>query len=165
MAGDPSLAVTESLVLELENAGADLIELGVPFSDPIADGPVIQKAAERALRSGTSLQSILALVKTLRAKTQIPLILMTYYNTIMAMGEEEFCSQAVHAGVDGVIVPDMPPEESDVLCQASAKVWWTGGRVSLGTYQYKTSAKGGKQSYRRFHLLCFDHRDYRGSIE
>ena len=119
MAGDPNLAVTETLVLELEQSGADLIELGVPFSDPIADGPVIQQAADRALRSGTSLQSILDLVHTLRSKTQIPLILMTYYNTIMAMGEEEFCSQCVKAGVDGVIVPDMPPEESDLLCQAS----------------------------------------------
>ena len=119
MAGDPSLAETESLVLALEQAGADLIELGVPFSDPIADGPVIQQAAERALRSGTSLKGILSTVRTLRTKTQIPLILMTYYNTIMAMGETEFCRQAVDAGVDGIIVPDMPPEESDNLCQAS----------------------------------------------
>ena len=117
MAGDPSLAETESLVLALEQAGADLIELGVPFSDPIADGPVIQKAAERALLSGTSLRRILDTVKTLRAKTQIPLILMTYYNTIMAMGEETFCQEAVAAGVDGIIVPDMPPEEADTLHQ------------------------------------------------
>jgi len=119
MAGDPSLAETESLVLALEKAGADLIELGVPFSDPIADGPVIQKAAERALLSGTSLRRILSTVKTLRTKTQVPLILMTYYNTIMAMGEETFCQQAVEAGVDGVIVPDMPPEEADTLHKAA----------------------------------------------
>ena len=119
MAGDPSLSETESLVIALEQAGADLIELGVPFSDPIADGPVIQQAAERALRSGTSLKGIFSTVRTLRSKTQIPLILMTYYNTIMAMGEDEFCRQAVDAGVDGVIVPDMPPEESDKLCRAS----------------------------------------------
>ncbi len=119
MAGDPSLADTESLVLALEQAGADLIELGVPFSDPIADGPVIQKAAERALRSGASLRHILATVKTLRTKTQVPLILMTYYNTIMAMGEEVFCQKAVEAGVDGVIVPDMPPEEADTLHRAA----------------------------------------------
>ena len=119
MAGDPSLSETEALVLALEQAGADLIELGVPFSDPIADGSVIQKAAERALRSGTSLTGILSTVRTLRTKTQIPLILMTYYNTIMALGEEEFCRQAVDAGVDGVIVPDMPPEESDTLCHAA----------------------------------------------
>ena len=122
MAGDPSLAVTESIVLELEKAGADLIELGVPFSDPIADGPVIQKAADRALRSGTSLKAILATVQSIRTKSQVPIILMTYYNTIMAMGEVEFCAQAVYAGVDGIIVPDMPPEESDVLCQTSAKL-------------------------------------------
>ena len=112
MAGDPSLTDSESLVLALEEAGADLIELGVPFSDPIADGPVIQKAAERALRSGTSLKRILSTVKSLRTKTQIPLILMAYYNNIMAIGEHEFCQEAVQAGVDGVIVPDMPPEEA-----------------------------------------------------
>lgn len=121
MAGDPSLQETESLVGALEEAGADLIELGVPFSDPIADGPVIQKAAERALRSGTTLKRILSTVKSLRAKTQIPLILMTYYNTVMAMGENEFCQEAVAAGVDGVIVPDMPPEEADALCEAATK--------------------------------------------
>ena len=121
MAGDPSLAETEELVLELERAGADLIELGVPFSDPIADGPVIQQAAERALRSGTSLVRILESVKNLRTQTQIPLILMTYYNTIMAMGEETFCEKAVKAGIDGVIVPDMPPEEADFLQQFAQK--------------------------------------------
>lgn len=121
MAGDPSLAETETLVLALEKAGADLIELGVPFSDPIADGPVIQKAAERALRTGTSLREILQSVKSLRTKTQVPLILMTYYNTIMAMGEQEFCDVAVRAGIDGVIIPDMPPEEADSLQRASAE--------------------------------------------
>ena len=119
MAGDPSLAETETLVPALERAGADLIELGVPFSDPIADGPVIQKAAERALRSGTTLRRILRTVTSLRTRTQVPLILMAYYNTIMAMGERAFCHDAVQAGVDGVIVPDMPPEEADVLQEAS----------------------------------------------
>ena len=121
MAGDPSLAETETLVVALEKAGADLIELGVPFSDPIADGPVIQKAAERALRTGTSLRGILQSVKSLRTKTQVPLILMAYYNTIMAMGEREFCHAAVQAGVDGVIIPDMPPEEAGSLQRASAE--------------------------------------------
>ncbi|NKB82380.1 MAG: tryptophan synthase subunit alpha [Nitrospirales bacterium] len=119
MAGDPSLRQTEELVLELERNGANLIELGVPFSDPIADGPVIQLAAERALRSGTSLKKILAMVKRLRQKTQIPLILMAYYNTLMAMGEEPFCREAVAVGIDGVIIPDMPPEESKVLSTAA----------------------------------------------
>lgn len=115
MAGDPSLQETEQLVLELERAGADVIELGVPFSDPIADGPVIQKAAERGLRSGTSLRKILTTVTTLRSRTQIPIVLMAYYNTIHAFGEAEFCRRAVEAGVDGLIVPDMPPEEAGPL--------------------------------------------------
>jgi len=121
MAGDPSLQETETLVLELATAGADVIELGVPFSDPIADGPVIQAAAERALRSGTSLRKILQTVASVRAKTQIPLVLMAYYNTIHALGEAAFCRQAVEAGVDGLIVPDMPPEEAGPLEGPAAK--------------------------------------------
>ncbi len=115
MAGDPSLQETEQLVLELERAGADVIELGVPFSDPIADGPVIQKAAERGLQSGTSLRRILESVRHLRTSTQIPIVLMAYYNNIHAFGEAEFCRIAADAGVDGLIVPDMPPDEAGPL--------------------------------------------------
>jgi len=115
MAGDPSLQETEQLVLELERAGADVIELGVPFSDPIADGPVIQKAAERGLQSGTSLRKILESVRHLRISTQIPIVLMAYYNNIHALGEAEFCRLAVEAGVDGLIVPDMPADEAGPL--------------------------------------------------
>ncbi len=115
MAGDPSLQDTEQIVVELEQAGADIIELGVPFSDPIADGPVIQQAAERALRSGTSLRTILPMVARLRARTQIPLVLMAYYNTIHAFGPEQFCHEAALAGVDGLIMPDMPPDEAGPL--------------------------------------------------
>jgi tryptophan synthase alpha chain len=115
MAGDPSLQDTEQLVVELEQAGADIIELGVPFSDPIADGPVIQQAAERALRSGTSLRTILPMVARLRARTQVPLVLMAYYNTIHAFGPDQFCHEAAQAGVDGLIMPDMPPDEAGPL--------------------------------------------------
>ncbi len=115
MAGDPSLQETEELVVELEQAGADIIELGVPFSDPIADGPVIQQAAERALRSGTSLRTILSMVTRLRTRTQIPLVLMAYYNNIHAFGPERFCQEATQAGIDGVIMPDMPPDEAGPL--------------------------------------------------
>ena len=115
MAGDPSLQDTEQLVVELEQAGADITELGVPFSDPIADGPVIQQAAERALRSGTSLRTILSMVTRLRARTQIPLVLMAYYNNLHAFGPERFCHEAAQAGVDGVIIPDMPPDEAGPL--------------------------------------------------
>jgi tryptophan synthase alpha chain len=115
MAGDPSLADTEQLVLALEIAGADVIELGVPFSDPIADGPVIQQAAQRALENGTSLRLILELVRTLRQRTNIPIVLMLYYNSIYAMGHEGFCQAAKEAGVDGLIVPDMPPDEAGPL--------------------------------------------------
>lgn len=121
MAGDPSLDETKSFVLELERARADIVELGVPFSDPIADGPVIQKAAERALKSGTSLRRILEMVRSLRQETAIPLVLMTYYNSIYTLGEESFCETAAAAGVDGVIVPDMPPEEADSLCEAASR--------------------------------------------
>lgn len=120
MAGDPTLAETEQLVLGLEQAGADIIELGVPFSDPIADGPAIQQAAERALRSGTSLRKILPMVKQLRRRTQIPLVLMAYYNSIHAFGPDRFCREATEAGVDGLIVPDMPPDESGPLKEPAA---------------------------------------------
>jgi tryptophan synthase alpha chain len=115
MAGDPSLDDTETYVLRLAEAGADVIELGVPFSDPIADGPVIQQAAERALRSGTSLKKILATARSLRTKTQVPLVLMAYYNSVFRYGEAAFCHDAVAAGVDGLIVPDMPTDEAGTI--------------------------------------------------
>lgn len=116
MAGDPSLEDTRRFVLELEAAGADIIELGVPFSDPLADGPTIQRAAERALANGTTLRKVLALVKEIRKASQIPLILMTYYNPVFKYGIEKFITDAVKAGVDGVIIPDLIPDEAqDVM--------------------------------------------------
>ncbi len=114
-AGDPSLADTRRLVLEAARRGADVIELGVPFSDPIADGPVIQRAAMRALERGTSLARVLETVATLRAETGVPLVLLTYYNPVLAFGLKAFARTAADAGVDGVIVADLPPEEAGPL--------------------------------------------------
>jgi tryptophan synthase alpha chain len=115
MAGDPSLADTERLVIEAERRGADVVELGVPFSDPLADGPVIQRAGVRALAAGTSLPRVLEMVATLRAKVRVPLVLMTYFNPVLAFGLKGFARTAVDAGADGVIVPDLPHEESGPL--------------------------------------------------
>src|ERR1700730_464050 len=112
-AGDPSLAATEKFVLALAEAGADVIELGVPFSDPVADGPVIQSASERALRSGTTLAGVLSLVKSLRAKTQVPLVLFSYFNPVLQMGLEKFGDAAKAAGADGVLITDLTPEEGE----------------------------------------------------
>jgi len=113
MAGDPSLEDTKQFVLDLEAAGADIIELGVPFSDPLADGPTIQRAAERSLNNGTTLKKVLGLVREIRKISGIPLILMTYYNPVFKMGIETFVKKAVSAGVDGVIIPDLIPDEAD----------------------------------------------------
>ena len=115
MAGDPSLEVTRRLLLEAEKRGADAVELGVPFSDPLADGPVVQRAGLRALASGTTLARVLELVATLRAQLTMPIALMTYYNPVFVFGLEGFVRTAVDAGVDGLIVPDLPYDESGPL--------------------------------------------------
>jgi tryptophan synthase alpha chain len=112
MAGDPALDATKQFVFDLEAAGADIIELGVPFSDPLADGPTIQRAAERSLHNGTTLKKVLGLVKEIRKVSDIPLILMTYYNPVFKLGIETFVKKAVNAGVDGVIIPDLIPDEA-----------------------------------------------------
>lgn len=112
-AGDPTLETTEQIVLAIEQAGADVVELGVPFSDPIADGPTIQRASERALRSGTTLAGVLALVRRLREKTEVPLVLFSYFNPVLQMGVERFAEQAAAAGADGVLLTDLTPEEAD----------------------------------------------------
>lgn len=114
-AGDAGLGTTEKLVLQLEASGANIIELGVPFSDPIAEGPVIQEASVRSLQNGTKLVDIFELVKRLRKKTQIPLLLMLYSNSIFGFGTERFFALCAESGVDGVIVPDMPFEERDEI--------------------------------------------------
>jgi tryptophan synthase alpha chain len=119
MAGDPNLRTTESLVYALEKAGADIIELGIPFSDPLADGPTIQRASERSLRRKTTLASVLRLVGKIRKRTEVPLVLMTYYNLIYRFGVEAFAERAARAGVDGVIIPDLPPEEAGEMASAA----------------------------------------------
>jgi tryptophan synthase alpha chain len=110
-AGDPSLDATERFVLALAEAGADVIELGVPFSDPVADGPMIQRASERALHSGTTLAGVLAMVKSLRTKTDVPIVIFSYFNPVLQMGLEKFGDAAKAGGVDGVLITDLTPEE------------------------------------------------------
>jgi tryptophan synthase alpha chain len=112
-AGDPSLEASEKIVLAAANAGADVIELGVPFSDPVADGPTIQRASERALRSGTTLKGALALVQRLRAHTDVPVVIFSYFNPLLQMGLEKFAAAAADAGVDGVLATDLIPEEAE----------------------------------------------------
>jgi tryptophan synthase alpha chain len=112
-AGDPDLATTRELILALDRAGADIIELGVPFSDPIADGPVIQRATERALASGTTLKDILRLGKEVREKSQVPLLIMSYYNPLLRYGLEKMAADLKASGYDGVLATDLTVEESD----------------------------------------------------
>jgi tryptophan synthase alpha chain len=111
-AGDPTLDATHKFVLALAEAGADVIELGVPFTDPLADGPTIQRACERALKSGTTLLGVLDLVHRIRQSSQIPLVLFSYYNPILQMGLEQFAAAAAEVGADGVLATDLTPEES-----------------------------------------------------
>lgn len=112
-AGDPDLATTAEIIPELERAGADIIELGIPFSDPMADGATIQRSSERALASGTTLPGILDMVRCLRQTSQVPIVLMGYYNPVLSYGVERFVTDAVTAGIDGIILVDLPPEEAD----------------------------------------------------
>jgi tryptophan synthase alpha chain len=111
-AGDPSLEASEKIVLAAAEAGADVIELGVPFSDPVADGPTIQRASQRALLSGTTLTGVIELVRRLRTRTDAPLMLFSYFNPILQMGVEKFADAAAAAGADGVLATDLIPEES-----------------------------------------------------
>jgi tryptophan synthase alpha chain len=111
-AGDPTLDATHKFVLALAEAGADVIELGVPFSDPVADGPTIQRASERALKSGTTLAGVIDLVGRIRQASPVPLVLFSYFNPILQFGLAKFAAAAARAGVDGVLVTDLTPEES-----------------------------------------------------
>lgn len=114
-AGYPDLETTRALILELEARGVDVVELGIPFSDPLADGPIIQKSSQWALNGGISAMRVLELVREVRQKTEIPLVLMSYYNPIFKFGEAKFVDASWDAGADGLIVVDLPPEEAGQL--------------------------------------------------
>ncbi len=110
-AGDPSLDITYNLVLDMEEAGVDIVELGIPYSDPLADGPIIQRASQRALKAGADIESVFNLVGRLRARTQIPLVLLAYFNCVYKYGFSRFLQECRSKGVDGLIIPDLPLEE------------------------------------------------------
>jgi len=112
MAGDPNLKTSSEIILKLQEKGADLIELGIPYSDPLADGPIIQLSASRALKAGTTLKKVIQLLASLKDKLHIPVILFTYFNPILNFGLENFCELASKAGVAGLIIPDLPLEEA-----------------------------------------------------
>jgi tryptophan synthase alpha chain len=114
-AGDPTLLKTEELILALDRAGVDIVEVGVPFSDPTADGPIIQAAAKRSLDGGANLPDIIRMIKRIRRVSEIPIVLFGYYNPIFIYGNEQFARKAKEAGVDGILVVDLPPEESAEL--------------------------------------------------
>jgi tryptophan synthase alpha chain len=115
-AGDPDFETTCKLVHAMEQAGADIIELGVPYSDPIADGATIQKSSARSLKNGTTIKGIMATVKNIRKNTQVPLVYLVYYNSVFKYGIEKFIAQCNEVGVDGIIIPDLPIEErKDIL--------------------------------------------------
>jgi tryptophan synthase alpha chain len=120
-AGDPDISTTASVMPLLEQSGADIIELGIPFSDPMADGPVIQRASERALASGITIPDILEMVRKVRPSISIPVVLMGYSNPIYSYGWERFANDAAEAGVDGLLLVDLPPEEAGELLPAASK--------------------------------------------
>jgi len=114
-AGDPDLARSAEIIKRLDQAGADVLEIGIPFSDPLADGPVIQRATERALASGANIRNVLGMLKTLRPQISAPIVIFSYANPILRMGLETFVNEARAAGVDGVLTLDMPPEEGETF--------------------------------------------------
>ena len=117
-AGDPDLDTTEDLLVELSEAGATVIELGVPFSDPMADGPVIQRASERALKHGFGLEDVLAIAERARKRIATPIILFSYFNPLLQFGVKRLAQRAAESGIDGVLVTDLTPEEADEFSAA-----------------------------------------------
>ena len=135
-AGDPSLDGTAELMQAMVDGGADLIELGVPFSDPVADGPVIQKSSQRALANGTTMSSILRLVARHRDRLGVPIVLFTYFNPVFVRGVANFAEQAASSGVDGVLCVDLPPEEGGARARSAPATPRGRFDLSTRTHQY-----------------------------
>jgi tryptophan synthase alpha chain len=158
-AGDPDLEMTKRLVREMVRRGGDMIEIGVPFSDPLADGPIIQRASQRALQGGTTVRNILRTVRELRRDVDVPLILLTYYNPVLRYGEAAFVADALEAGVDGIIVPDLPPEEAQPLIDLTADTPLDMIFLAAPTSTSARLALISEAS--RVHLLCVTPGDHR----
>lgn len=120
-AGDPDFKITEELVYGMEEAGADIIELGIPYSDPIADGVTIQKSSARALKNGTTISKIMQCVKSIRVNTEIPLVYLVYYNSVFKYGIDRFIEECKKVGIDGIIIPDLPIEERKEILNIADK--------------------------------------------
>lgn len=120
MAGDPDLSVTAEILLSLQRHGADLVELGIPYSDPLADGPVIQAAASRALNGGTTPRKVIEMLTALKGQLHLPVVLFTYSNPLLSRGMEAFCNESAQAGASGLVVPDLPLEEAARLSSIAA---------------------------------------------
>ena len=158
-AGDPSLEKTEEFIFEMERAGADLIEIGIPFSDPIAEGIVIQEADIRALASGTTTDKVFHMVERVREKTEIPLVFMTYLNPVFHYGYEKFFSRCQAAGIDGIIIPDLPFEEKGELEGIAAAHGVE--LISMIAPTLPAEDPGHCPGGKRFHLRGFLHGRYR----
>ncbi len=137
-AGYPNLNDTENIIVELENSGVDLIEIGIPFSDPVADGPVIQSSSQTALENGMTLNLILTQLKDIRTKVKLPLILMGYVNPILQYGVEKFCTEASQIGIDAVIIPDLP---FDLYEKKYKKLFESNNLLNINLITPRTSPK------------------------
>ena len=161
MAGDPDPATSLEIIKALPKAGADIIEIGMPFTDPMADGPAIQAAGLRALKAGMTLKKTLAMVREFRSgDAATPLVLMGYYNPIYIYGVDKFLVDAKSAGVDGLIIVDLPPEEDTELCLPAMKAGLNFIRLATPDHR-RQAAAGGARQYLRLCLLRLHHRHHR----
>ena len=161
--GDPDLETSREVALAAIAAGADVLELGVPFSDPVADGPVIQAASDRALKNDVKLGDVLKLAADIRKQApKAGLIVFSYFNPILRYGLERFCEDAAQAGVDGALVTDLPVEEADDYIQLM-RSRRSGDRFSRGSHQHGREIEVGLRCFYRVRLCCFANRSYRGA--